>query len=270
VTRRPVAGVAAVLVTATIGAAAAITSTPATTVAVSAAVPAAVPFAAAATTGKARPAVVEQRVIGYSVAGRPIRAWRLGDPSSRVRAVAIASLHGDEPAPRAILQRLRDGRPIKGVDLWVVPVANPDGLARRQRHNARGVDLNRNFPRAWARLDGVAESGPRPASEPETRALMRFLRAVNPRFVVSFHQPLHGVDRWHAKKRWFVRRLAEQLRLPVKRFPCGSTCHGTLTQWVNHRLEGAAVTVEYSAHPSWRRMNVRAPRQLLRALGGSH
>ena len=252
-TRRPTGGVVAVLVTAALGAGAVTTSTPA------------LPAAASA----ARPAVIEQRIIGHSVMGRPIRAWRLGNPSARVKAVAIASLHGDEPAPRAILRRLRDGRPIKGVDLWVVPVANPDGVARRQRHNAHGVDLNRNFPHAWARLDGVAESGPRPASEPETRALMRFLRRVDPRFVVSFHQPLFGVDLWRTKKPWFVRRLADQLRLPMKEFTCGGICHGTLTQWFNHRFEGAAVTVEYAAHPSWRRMNIRAPRQLLRAFGGS-
>jgi murein peptide amidase A len=216
-----------------------------------------------------RPAVVEQRVIGTSVQGRPIRAWRVGDPESRVRVVAIASLHGDEPAPRAILEQLRDGRPVSGVDLWLVPRANPDGAAAHQRKNARGVDLNRNFPAAWAPLGGAVASGPRPASEPETRALMRFLRAVDPRFVVSFHQPLYGVDDWRAKRPRFVRRLGEHLRLPVKEFGCGGTCHGTFTQWFNGNLAGAAVTVEYGRNPSWERMNVRAPRQLLRAVGGT-
>jgi predicted deacylase len=216
-----------------------------------------------------RPAVVEKRVIGESVRGRPIRAWRLGDPEARVKAVALAALHGDEPAPRQILERLRDGDPVSGVDLWVVPGANPDGFVRSTRKNARGVDLNRNFPRAWAPLDGVAESGPRPASEPETRALMRFLRRVDPSYVVSFHQPLHGVDAWEAKRPRFVRRLAEHLRLPVEEYPCGGGCHGTLTQWFNHNFDGVAVTVEYGEDPTWRRMNVVAPRQLLQVLGGS-
>lgn len=216
-----------------------------------------------------RPAVVEKRVIGTSVQGRPIRAWRLGDPGARTTAVAVAALHGDEPAPRQILERLRDGTPVTGVDLWVVPRANPDGLALGTRRNADGVDLNRNFPHSWAPLDGEVESGPRPASEPETRALVRFLRRVQPDRVVSFHQPLHGVDRYDAKRPRFVRRLAHHLRLPVRSFACSGTCHGTFTQWANHRLDGVAVTVEYGADPSWRRMNVHAPRQLLRALGGS-
>ncbi|HEU4512464.1 MAG TPA: DUF2817 domain-containing protein [Nocardioidaceae bacterium] len=216
-----------------------------------------------------RPAVVEKRVIGESVRGRPIRAWRLGDPSARVTAVAIATLHGDEPAPRQILEQLRDGAPVSGVDLWVVPGANPDGYARGRRKNANGVDLNRNFPRRWAPLDGEVESGPRPASEPETRALMRFLRRVDPAYVVSFHQPLHGVDSYQAKRPRFVRRLSEHLRLPVEEYPCGGGCHGTFTQWLNHNLDGVAVTVEYGEDPSWRRMNVAAPRQLLGLFGGS-
>ena len=216
-----------------------------------------------------RPAVVEKRVLGYSVNGRPIVGWRLGDPEARVKAVAIATMHGDEGKPRAILGSLRDGRPIRGIDLWVVPQANPDGLARGRRQNARGVDINRNFPRAWAPLSGEVESGPKPASEPETRALMRFLRRVDPRFVVSFHQPLYGVDVYGPKKRWFSRRLAEELRLPMKEFACGNTCHGTMTQWFNHNFDGVAVTVEYGERPTWERMNVQAPRQLLRALGGT-
>ena len=41
-----------------------------------------------------------------------------------------------------------------GVNLWVVPVYNPDGLARHTRKNAHGVDPNRNYPFKWAHLTG--------------------------------------------------------------------------------------------------------------------
>ncbi|MEZ5112611.1 MAG: M14 family zinc carboxypeptidase [Nocardioidaceae bacterium] len=54
-------------------------------------------------------------------------------------------------------------------------------------------NLNRNFPTDWGRSYGQTYSGPRPASEPETRALMAFLDEVNPQYLVSFHQPLRGV-----------------------------------------------------------------------------
>ena len=218
--------------------------------------------------GPDRPAVVEHQVIGHTVEGRAIHAWRIGDPDARRTAVVLAAMHGDELAPRAIVRALRDGRPRRGLDLWLVPTVNPDGAIDQERKNAHGVDLNRNFPREWASLDGEIESGPGPASEPETRALMRFLRRVDPRFVVSFHQPLHGIDVYGPKKRWFARRLAGELRLPTREFACGSACHGTLTQWFNHNFDGVAVTVEYGEHPPARRMSLRAPRQLLRALRG--
>ena len=93
----------------------------------------------------------------------------------------MAGMHGDEPGPSRILYQLRDGRPIKGADIWVIPVYNPDGRARHTRQNAHGVDLNRNWPYHWAHLGGATYSGPRAASEPETRAVMAFLKAVRPR-----------------------------------------------------------------------------------------
>jgi murein peptide amidase A len=212
-----------------------------------------------------RPAVVEVRTIGHSVKGRPIRAWRLGEPGKR-RIVLVSTMHGDEPHTRRILETLRDGRPVRGVDLWVLPTYNPDGLARGTRRNARGVDLNRNFPHLWKDLDGTYESGRRPASEPETRAVMAFLEEVDPRRVVSFHQPLHGVDT-DTKDAGFARRLARALRLPRTSLDCGGLCHGTMTMWFNHRFRGSALTVEYGDRPSRQRMAVQAPRQLLGAIG---
>ncbi|WP_224274361.1 M14 family zinc carboxypeptidase [Nocardioides lacusdianchii] len=221
--------------------------------------------AVAAPASEDRPAVVEARTIGHSVKGRPIRAWRLGEPGRR-RIVLVSTMHGDEPHTRAILETLRDGRAIRGVDLWVVPTFNPDGLARGTRRNARGVDLNRNFPHRWKDLDGRYESGRGPASEPETRAVMAFLEEIDPVRVVSFHQPLNGVDT-DTKDPRFARRLARALRLPRTSLDCGGLCHGTMTMWFNHRMRGSALTVEYGARPSRHRMVVQAPRQLLGALG---
>ena len=217
-----------------------------------------------------RGAVVETRVVGTSVKGRRIMAYRVGDPRAKVTAVAMSTMHGNESAPRHILRAIRDGRTVRGVDLWLIPTYNPDGLARGTRANAHGVDLNRNFPFRWADLDGSYESGPGPASEPETRAVMRFFRAVRPRYVVSFHQPLYGVDTSVPSVRRFALRLSRGLDLPRKRFVCGGVCHGTFTQWFNHRLHGKAVTVEYAAHPGRHRLRAGAPRQLVRTLGGHY
>lgn len=220
---------------------------------------------ATADTSATDDATIGVRVIGKSVRGRKILAYHLGQPGKH-KVVLISTMHGDEPAPRQILDSLRKGPPITGLNLWVVPVYNPDGLARHTRKNAHGVDLNRNYPYRWANLNGPYESGPKPASEPETRAMMRFLADVRPSRILSFHQPLHGVDT-DTKLPRFARRVANKLNLPVKSFTCGGVCHGTMTMWYNHRFRGAAVTVEYAAHPPRYRMRVRAPRQILSIWG---
>jgi len=214
-----------------------------------------------------RPAVVDYMAFGHTVKGRVMRAWEIGDPNAATTVVVMATIHGNEPAPRLIVRTLRDGAPVTGVNMWLVPLANPDGFVRHTRKNAHGVDLNRNFPWRWARLYGSYYSGNKPASEPETRALMRFFTQVAPDYVVSFHQPLHGVDVSTRKSRAFARRLADALNLPRKNLTCGGLCHGTFTQWFNHKFPGVAVTAEYGAHPSRHRMVVVAPRQLLHLFG---
>ena len=204
-----------------------------------------------------RPAVVEAKVIGHSVTGRAIVAYRVGDPESTNKVVAMSTMHGNESGTRRILASIRDG----------IPVVNPDGLARQTRKNAHGVDLNRNYPYHWRNLDGNYESGAAAGSEPETKALIAFFDEVKPRRIVSFHQPLHGVDVSTARSRPFAKRLANYLNLPRKRLTCGGVCYGTFTAWYMARHGGQAVTVEYATRPSRHRMNVTAPRQLLRVLG---
>jgi len=226
---------------------------------------AASPVASEAATS--RPAIVERRIIGHTVQGHDIVAWRLGQPTSHRKVVVLAAMHGNETGPSRILYNLRDGRRIRGADVWVVPQYNRDGVLRHTRQNAHGVDLNRNYPRHWVRLTGSYDSGPSAASEPETRVIMAFLKTVRPDYVISFHQPLHGVGRAGRKGRTFVRRLHRGLHLPVKSFNCSGVCHGTMTEWFNASFPGVAVTVEYGRGVSRRQSVSTGPRGVLRAVG---
>ena len=234
------------------------------------AAPLAIPSSSAAPAPQheaARGNVLAKKVIGDSVRGRPIIAWHLDDRPVDGRkgptVLLIAAMHGNEGAPRQILTALRMARVIHGVDLWLVPTYNPDGIAANTRRNGHGVDLNRNYPYHWVDLDGNYESGPHAASEPETRAMMKLLSGVRPDYVLSFHQPLHGVDT-DTKRPKFSRKVAHYLHLPVKTLSCGGVCHGTMTGWYNHNFDGLALTIEYGAHPPKRLMSRTAPRQVLR------
>ncbi len=209
-------------------------------------------------------AVLARTVIGTSVQGRDIVAYHLGEPQRpRVKTVVLlAAMHGNEAAPSQILRALVDGQPVVALDLWVVPTYNPDGVAAGTRKNANGVDLNRNFPYQWADLDGSYESGPKPASEPETQAVMAFLDEVDPAAILSFHQPLNGVDT-DTKNPRLAKRVARKLKLPTTTLDCGGVCHGTMTGWFNNSHQGAALTVEYGASPGRHRMRKVAPDQVL-------
>jgi len=226
---------------------------------------------AGGTAAEEEPAVHGRRVLGQSVQGRDIVAFHLGEPrrAGVPTVVLMSTMHGNEPDTRHIMFGLKDGRPVIGVDLWIVPTYNPDGLARGTRKNAHGVDLNRNFPYKWADLDGSYESGPKPASEPETKAMIAFLRDVRPDYILSFHQPLRGVDT-DTKRPRFARRVADKLNLPTRTLDCGSVCHGTMTMWFNHKFRGAAVTVEYGANPRRRHLRHTVPRQTLSIFGAGY
>ena len=60
-------------------------------------------------------------MIGHSVKGRAIRAWHLGDPASPVKAVFIATMHGNEAGPRGSWRACATARRSRGADIWVVP-----------------------------------------------------------------------------------------------------------------------------------------------------
>jgi len=216
----------------------------------------------------ARPASLRSVVLGHSVKGRAIVAYRTGNPSAARRVVVLGQMHGDETAGVTTAEYIKNHVPVaRGSQLWVIATMNPDGLVHGTRRNARDVDLNRNWPTRWVPGDGA---GSRALSEPETRAMFRFLRRVQPRFIVSLHQPFGVVSR-SDKNPAFVRRLSRQLDLPVERVQIGN-CHGrdcppvpSMTSWYNTRQPGYSVTVEFPAHPTRRFLTRKAGPGILRA-----
>lgn len=230
-----------------------------------------VPGGADAATVERSNEIVQRQVIGYSVQGRPIRAYRKGNPNATRKLVVFGQMHGDERGARRTGWYLVAHVPVSlDADVWIVPTLNPDGAARGTRTNARGVDLNRNFPHYW-RYHGKGTStysGPSAASEPETRAAMRFLDEVRPQWFASYHQPLWGIGK-SEDARGFQRRLSDHLGLPIRRFSvCGSDCppgFPTMTDWYNTHYRGTGITVEFGSRVSETFRN-RAARGTLKAM----
>ena len=178
--------------------------------------------------------VATSQLVGRSVDGRRIVAWEVGDPSAARKVLVVGCIHGNECAGLAVVERLRRLGPVRGADLWLVPDANPDGRAAGTRKNAHGVDLNRNFPYRWRRLRGIYDSGPRPGSEPETRAAMRLIARLRPAVTIWFHQHLNMVVLTSGNlglQRRFA-RLAGLRTGYLPRYP------GTATGWSNATFPG--------------------------------
>lgn len=219
----------------------------------------------------AKTPVLEKKIIGYSVHHRPIVAYHLGNPALKQTSLILGQMHGDEHAGVVVANAIIHGTvSVEGINLWVIPTMNPDGDAAHTRQNAHKVDLNRNWPDHWANLTGEYYSGKRPLSEPETRAMYKFLRRLRPHYIVSLHQPLDGVDTTDggALDRAFRNALARNLHLSKKAFRCWSFCHGSMTGWYTTRHLGIGETVEFGTHPSHAYLVGTARRGIISALHG--
>lgn len=186
------------------------------------------------------------RTIGWSVEGRPIECTILGDGADIT--LFLGTIHGNEDSGRSLLRRLADHLDrypalLAGRQVMLVPVVNPDGLLRHTRYNARGVDLNRNFPADnWS---GNIRSGERPLSEPETRAMHELLEHYQPDRVVAIHEGLTCVDYDGPGELW-ARAMSMSCDLPVRKV---GGMPGSLGSYAGGRLGRPAITIELRRFP---------------------
>ncbi len=179
-----------------------------------------------------------RHLIGRSVQGRAIYAYQRGDPYGPT-VLVVGSIHGNEPGGVAVARRLLKLPAPAGVDLWVILNLNPDGRAAGTRGNARGVDLNRNFPWRWRHLSGAFYSGHRSLSEPESRAAYRLVERLQPWLSIWFHQPLGAVG-VTTRSLALERRFARLAGLGLARLPAYP---GSATSWERHVLPDSAAFV---------------------------
>jgi protein MpaA len=175
---------------------------------------------------------------GRSVLGLPLEVWR---PRSACHLLVFAAIHGEEPETTYALSRALRQLASPPEHCAVVLSANPDGVMRGTRGNARGVDLNRNFPsKDWQgravthrstiedRSDIVLSAGERPASEPETQALLSMIQELRPRAVVALHAPLACID--DVNDSALGQRLSQRTGMPLVR-DVGYPTPGSFGSW---------------------------------------
>lgn len=147
---------------------------------------------------KKRPDIAKLISIGKSVQGKDLYVVKLSDnvdiDETEPEFKYISSMHGDEITGRELTQFLiKDmiegyGKNQKITDLinnteiYIMPSMNPDGSTLQQRGNAKGYDLNRNFP-DWTRGDVNSAK----TRQVETKALMAFQASRNFSLSANFH-----------------------------------------------------------------------------------
>lgn len=141
---------------------------------------------------------IEWEEVGRSVEGRPIYMTSFGEGDDLT--LFFSCFHGSERAtPRFafdFVEHLHRNPDLleEGKRVVIVPIQNPDGFVRGTRNNARGVDLNRNYPtRNWGQQPEGRRRvpfGEAPASEPETQMVLKLMSLLQPTKILSVHQPL--------------------------------------------------------------------------------
>lgn len=209
-------------------------------------------------------------VIGYSICGRKIFAFHVGNDFGR-QYISTYAIHGREwICARLAIRHIKRGTSTGG---WIIPLVNPDGAVISQttdpmwKANARGVDLNVNFDADWGagRLNTRTRGsenciGDRPFSESESSALARFTLKVRPFVTLSFHTK-GGEIYWEYGGRGDERGakiLAEATGYVCKKITGSS---GGYKDWCIQKLNLPSYTVECGrdslSHPITRLKDVR-------------
>jgi protein MpaA len=131
-------------------------------------------------------------VLGRSVQGTPIKMHVFGNSEPTI--LIFAGIHGNEYTTSTIARNLtfvlsKDPSLYQGKTVAIITSVNPDGFIAYTRTNANGVDCNRNFPASNWQITKRGDNfgGTRPASEPETRAIIKAVNDLHPVCIVSIH-----------------------------------------------------------------------------------
>jgi hypothetical protein len=184
------------------------------------------------------PGVCLLDTVGFSIMGRAVLALKISDnpaaDEQEPEVMLSAAIHGDELAGFVMLMRLAEylasessnggfaASLTSGLEIWINPLANPDGMYRNNdtiiypvRSNSNGYDLNRNFP-------DPATASPPPLQK-ETRDMISFMEKNRFALSVNLHSGTEVVnypwDRWtrlHADDSWFYgisRRYADTVHI---------------------------------------------------------
>ncbi len=246
--------------------------------------------------------IVSYEIIGKSTDGRNIYDVVIGNSQAKKTLLVVSTLHAREYMASLLcmnqieyylshyyqsIQGKRVSEVLDNISIHYIVMANPDGVAisqfgfdairdkalrkrlrrmggssKRWKANARGVDLNRNFPfrfKVYGRAGSEGFSGKRVASEIETRAIIKLVKALKKK------TKLKGVINYHAmgsiifgscksgcsikKPTTKMYRLARNISGYSSAAGYPSFGHGSFREYVMYKKNVASITIEIGRRP---------------------
>ncbi|CAN2049180.1 Peptidase M14 carboxypeptidase A domain-containing protein [Candidatus Magnetomoraceae bacterium gMMP-1] len=146
----------------------------------------------------AYPKICKLHNIGKSFEGSELWFMKISDnvekEEDEPELKYISTMHGDEPVGMELCLNLirllaeeygKDDQIIKlvnEIEIWIMPLMNPDGYAYQSRYNQQGKDLNRNFP------DRISDADNSPDGRAiETQHIMNWGFSHSPVLAANFH-----------------------------------------------------------------------------------
>ena len=198
-------------------------------------------------------------IIGYSLNNRDIEVYKFGQGNELL--VIVAGIHGNESnttkTAYSLIELLTDKK-IKipsNKSVWIIPEANPDGLARDRRLNDNDVDLNRNFDTAnWKPyfyfFNNILSAGNKPFSEPESRTLKYLFEGLKESYIpiaLSLHSRGGIIIPGNNLKQNL--KLCKYIEKNSNFFinDIGYSAAGDLTAWLSNELGIPSATIEFKS-----------------------
>jgi hypothetical protein len=222
------------------------------------------------------PGLARVQEIGMTSRAHPLHAIWIGNGGPVIGL--LGAVHAGENGPELIVPTLENLLEhhkdlFEHVQLLAIPSVNWEerdrqvhGVPWYLRVNSNGVDLNRNFAADWEQVDyaygrltsdpdSETYRGPRPASEQETQAVVKFFEEHPPAVVFSYHgvgntflaPRLSEKDSAYVDK---LKRLSQiygggcEGRKPVTTSLYFGSTAGSLSAWIYRRFGAPAFDLE--------------------------
>lgn len=193
--------------------------------------------------------------------GKKVELFNLKGKIDNPKILIIGVFHGEEPQGYHAIKNyfLSEKKLISKNNIYIIPCLNPDGMAKNQRKNANGVDLNRNFPtKNWKNTEQDSDyfGGSSPASEEETNFLVDIIEKIKPNFILTLHSPFAIVN-YDGNAKKIAEKISEFTNYPIQA-DIGYPTPGSFGTYCGIERNIPTITLEFDENENQQAINQKA------------